>query len=362
MFIDGFAIVSLAEERHGALAAVAALSASQREEALASQSKAGRFPSVGANAVIPIRGVLLDEWSSAGPMWGATGYNYVRAAVRDAATSSDDCIVLDIDSPGGLVSGLDETVRAIEEASAAKPVLAVIRSFGCSAAYALACGADRIVASDSSTVGSIGARLTHVSLAGALDRAGVRVTEISSHPGKSLGTPYADLSEKARDELQASVNDSAAGFVALVARRRKLSVSAVNALDASSFPARSATGRPTALSVGLVDALQSADDVIRDIVNGKSDHVSKIGKRTAPLGGIARQAALSPQAEREAEWARRDRAERDARMKAATERAGAERQEEDNRRRAVAERETAKQAAQAATSAVWDKAIAKVYR
>ena len=287
--IGSFRTVALAEGHAAVLATVLSISPKQREQAISAGSlvSAASLPATGKAAIIPIRGVLLDEWSGNGPKWGATGYNYIRSAVALArADSSVKAVVLDIDSPGGLVSGLAETCSVIERAGAeqtGKPIVAVIRSMGCSAAYALAASTDHLMASPSSEVGSIGARLVHVSMQGALEAAGVKVTEITSHAGKGLGSPYSDLSSAARAQLQASVDDSGSAFAQRVARRRNLPLAAVNALNAASLPVTSATGRQTAFAAGLIDGVVAADEALRIIGTLSRGALTKTGQTTHEL-------------------------------------------------------------------------------
>lgn len=270
--MNRYDIVAIDEQFSGDLLAVLKLDADMREKALSVIPAAGaaRYIQAANAAIVPIRGVLLDEWSARGPVWGATGYNYIRAAVEEAAADPNvSATVLDISSPGGLVSGMLETFASIEgvgKKKSGKPVCAVIRSVGASAAYALACAADSIIASDSAIVGSIGARISHISLQRAFENAGIKVTDITSHALKADVSPFTDLSPAARERLQSSVDDAAATFVALVARRRNMTVSAVNALEAATFPARSSSGRKTALDLKLVDAVAPADQAIAEIL------------------------------------------------------------------------------------------------
>lgn len=270
--MSGYHIVALAEDHGDAFDLVMSLDDGAREQALAATPANGqaRYLQAAGAAVVPVRGVLLDEWSAAGPYRGATGYNYIRTAVAEAARSPDISVtVLDIASPGGLVSGMQETADVIEAAgrgAGGKPVVALIRSIGASAAYALSSAADLIIASDSAMVGSIGARIQHVSMQRIIENYGIKVTDIASHAKKADISPFADLSPAGRARLQESVDDAAASFVQLVARRRGISVDAVNALEAAVFPARSTTGRKTALDHKLIDSVVSADTALAEIV------------------------------------------------------------------------------------------------
>lgn len=270
--MSGFHIVALAEEQSADLDIVMSLDDGAREQALAATPANGqaRYLQAAGAAVVPVRGVLLDEWSAAGPYRGATGYNYIRLAVEEAAFNPNVSItVLDINSPGGLVSGMQETASVIEAAGKSgtgKPIVALIRSLGASAAYALSAATDMIIASDSAHVGSIGARMQHISIQRLAENVGLKVTDITSHPKKADVSFFSDLSPSARARLQEGVDDAAAAFVDLVARRRGISADAVNALEAAVFPVRSTTGRKTALDHKLIDAVASADTALAEIV------------------------------------------------------------------------------------------------
>lgn len=109
-------------------------------------------------AHIPVVGLLTPKASvcAAFSFNSETEYGYIREATIKA--DNDDAvigIVYDIDSGGGYVSGADETGQII--ATARKPTTAVIHNLCASAAYWLACQADRIIAaSPAAEIGSIG--------------------------------------------------------------------------------------------------------------------------------------------------------------------------------------------------------------
>lgn len=112
----------------------------------------------GGLAVVPVRGVLLDEPNAVMDMFGVaySDYQTIRAqiAVAEADPSVDE-IVLDVDSPGGLVAGMFDAARTI--ASASKPVTAIVSGMSASAAYVLTSQAGRVVAaSKAAEFGSVG--------------------------------------------------------------------------------------------------------------------------------------------------------------------------------------------------------------
>ena len=106
----------------------------------------------GGIAVIPVHGVLSQKGGEF-----STSIEGIEREVRAAAADPDvRAIVLDVDSPGGSVFGVQSASDAVLEAAQAKRVIAVANPMMCSAAYWLSSGASEIVAAPSAYVGSIG--------------------------------------------------------------------------------------------------------------------------------------------------------------------------------------------------------------
>jgi hypothetical protein len=72
------------------------------------------------------------------------------------AAEDVQAIVLHIDSPGGLITGVHEFAGQIYAARNIKPVVAYISGMGTSAAYWIASAAGRVVADETAILGSIG--------------------------------------------------------------------------------------------------------------------------------------------------------------------------------------------------------------
>ncbi len=70
--------------------------------------------------------------------------------------------MLDIDSPGGEVSGLFDLVDFIFNSRNKKPIFSVANDYACSAAYAIASATEKIFVTRTSCVGSIGVIATHL--------------------------------------------------------------------------------------------------------------------------------------------------------------------------------------------------------
>lgn len=106
-------------------------------------------------AIIPMEGPLFKRAGFFAQMSGATDY---ATLARDITTALDDpsvqAVLLQIDSPGGEVSGTSELASLI--AGAQKPVWAFVEGTMASAAFWLGSAADRIVAADTALIGSVG--------------------------------------------------------------------------------------------------------------------------------------------------------------------------------------------------------------
>ncbi|WP_458789267.1 S49 family peptidase [Adonisia turfae] len=206
-------------------------------------------------AVVPIEGLLSHRLGALDPYCGMTGYDGIAAKLR-AALNSDKVrgIWLDIDSPGGEVSGCFDLVELIREAAEIKPVAAIADDCACSAAYALACAAGTVFTTRTAALGSIGVYTLHVDMSRALAEEGLVVTPIYAGARKVDGHPYAPLPEEVRDRFQAEVERTRQLFADTVARMRGLSVEAVLAQEAEVY-----TGAD-AVTAGLADAVTTSHE------------------------------------------------------------------------------------------------------
>ena len=211
----------------------------------------------GATAYIPIKGILLDEVPAIFKWFGITARAYGDIQAEIAAAVADDAvgqIVLEIDSPGGLVSGVLETGQMIRQAAAAKPVTAKITSLAASAAYWLAAQASQITAGETDEIGSIGVYTVYLDSSAAAAAEGLRVIVIRSAPQKGMGIAGAGISDEQIAAVQQTIDELAEIFVREVAAGRKQENKTVSAwADARVHLA------PTALVMGLIDEIRRQD-------------------------------------------------------------------------------------------------------
>ena len=171
-------------------------------------------------AVIPLRGTITPRGSLMSLLlgFGGGGLQQFREQFRQAmADSTVSSVVIDIDSPGGLIDLVPEAAAEIRDARGGKPIVAVANTLAASAAYWLAAQADEVVVTPSGQVGSIGVFCVHEDYSRAEEFMGIKSTVISAGQFKTDGNPYEPLSKSARANLQAQVDDLYAMFTRDVA-------------------------------------------------------------------------------------------------------------------------------------------------
>lgn len=190
------------------------------------------FETAGDFAVVQIDGPLMQRVSGC---WDS--YDSIAARVEEACKSDRPAILLKLSSPGGQVSGCFELSAWIRDRArvSGKKVVAYVDGLAASAAYALACAADRIVVPPTGIVGSIGCIQVACDET-ARDRAmGLAFEMIASGARKVDGNPHVAMSDDARAAIQAGVNDMATTFFATVAAARGMTPADVAKLEAGVF-------------------------------------------------------------------------------------------------------------------------------
>ena len=175
-------------------------------------------------AVIPVHGVLAMAPSVVEMyFFGMEDSRAVQRAIEDAAADPDvSGILLDVNSPGGMVVGGFDVADAVATARKQKPVVARTGGTMASLAYLIAAQADEIVASRMSAVGSIGVISTVLDVSGLYASQGVKVEIFTNKEGtfKGTGAPGTTLNDAQREYLQSRVDAAFAEFRGTVKSRR----------------------------------------------------------------------------------------------------------------------------------------------
>jgi signal peptide peptidase SppA len=211
---------------------------------------------VGSTAIVDVNGVIGRKFSSFLNSSGVTSVdvldNIMRHLANDEFTKS---IVLNMDTPGGAVTGTPETADTIAEVGAEKPVVAFADGLMASAGYWLAASADSIIASKSADVGSIGVYLAFLDVSRKLDSEGVTLELFKRGKFKGMGVPGSSLTEEQRELLQSGVDKIYDEFTSFVRSNRRV--------DSSAFEGQTFTGQD-AIDAGLVDRIGTISDAIAE--------------------------------------------------------------------------------------------------
>lgn len=213
-------------------------------------------------ATVDVFGVLQHRGGVQADSSYVLGYDRIA---QQLATAMDDpavkAILLQMDSPGGEVSGAFALAQQIREMSATKPIRAVVSDLSASAAYLLASAANDIAISDTGLAGSIGVVMRHVDLSQRLAADGIRVEYVYSGAHKIDGNPHAPLADSVRADWQAEVDALRRQFAEAVGgyRATRLSADQAWATDAEVYRGQAA------IDAGLADRLATADEVLAEM-------------------------------------------------------------------------------------------------
>ena len=200
------------------------------------------------NGVASIK-VLGPIFHHANMLTEISGASSCTSIGRDFQAALDNpsvkAILLDVDSPGGQVGGTHELASMIRESRNRKPIHAYVSDRGASGAYWIASAADRVIASPTAALGSIGC----IGLMPAADRKGYVKIRSAVSPRKQ---PSVETSE-GRAQVQEEIDAIGQIFAEQVAQSRGVTLSKV----LTDFGAGGLLIGQHAVSAGLADSLGS---------------------------------------------------------------------------------------------------------
>ncbi len=208
-------------------------------------------------AIVPIRGTLARRPNVLELLLGIED----TAKVHDLFLSlaEDDQVrafVLDVDSPGGFMTGGPELADDVRRVTKTKPVVAWTGGTMASLAYWIGSQASRVMATRSAQVGSIGAFAALYDYSAFFNSAGVKLELFRNAEAdyKAIGVPGSSLSDAQRDYLRERVQKAFNEFRNDVTRARHV--------QEDYFRAQVVNGGE-ALQAGLVDRVGSLQQATR---------------------------------------------------------------------------------------------------
>ena len=246
--------------------------AGEIEARIAPQTAAAVARREGAVAIVPLRGVIsprasMVENSSTGG--GTTAEGFAQAIERMAGDDGVKAIIIDGDTPGGNVLGVDEASAAVAAARGTKPIIVQVNGNLASGGYWIGCSADEIVMTPSSQAGAIGVRTAYDDISAALAKDGVAREIIAAGKFKGEGL-LGPLTDEARAYMQGRIDDYYGMFVDRVAAGRGVATSAVR----DGFGQGRMLGAAAAVREGMADRIGTMNDTL-----------ARFGVEPAPAAG-----------------------------------------------------------------------------
>ena len=213
----------------------------------------------GGYAVVNVNDELFDMPS----FWYGTDYRSLAKAIEELSENKKcGFIILNINSPGGMMSGLFEFCEVIR--TCGKPVFAYVGNWACSAAYAIACSCKKIYATPTSEVGSVGAIYHILDWSKYYEQIGLEEITITAQHSENK---HLDVrSEKGRKKLQERINKAEEFLINHIAKTRGVTPDDVLA----KYGHGDVFYSDEALSRGMVDELVSGLDQCVDRIKNPS--------------------------------------------------------------------------------------------
>lgn len=210
-------------------------------------------------AVLKVTGLMVPGESGAPPVdlpipfiggeraGDVTVVQQVRALMKDEAAAA---VVLFIDSGGGAAIAAEAMTSALEELAKTRPLVVYMNAVAASGGYYIATPAQHIVAQPGTITGSIGVVTAKPVTGGLRDLLRVKAFELMRGANANLYVDSRPFTEAQRAQVRRIIEASYQRFVERVARGRKLTPEAVDAVGGG----RVWTGAQ-AFGQGLVDEL-----------------------------------------------------------------------------------------------------------
>ena len=215
--------------------------------------------SSGAVAVLPLHGPIMQRMNMMMQVSGGTSTEIFGKQFQQVMAASEvNAVIIEADSPGGEVFGVEELASEIYKARGSKPIVAVVNSLMASAAYWIGAAADEVVVTPGGYLGSIGVFMPHIDFSEADKKAGVKTTLIHAGKYKVEGNEYEPLTDEARATFQGIVDEVYGRFVKSLARSRGVSEATVR----KGYGEGRVVGAKQAVELGMADRVGTLRDTL----------------------------------------------------------------------------------------------------
>ncbi len=246
--------------------------------------KASGYTSKNRIAVVYLNGVIVDsEGRGTGEAVGSVIAEKLSRARKDDKVKA---VVFRVNSPGGSALASDVIWREVQLLKAVKPVIVSMGSMAASGGYWVSCGADAILANETTLTGSIGVfGLWYNAQAALKNKLGVTTDVAKTSPHADMGLPFRPADQAERAYVQNRIEGVYKTFVSHVSDGRNLTRDEVDAIG---------QGRvwlgADALEIGLIDGfggLKSAIALAADRAGVADDfQINVISDKDTPFSAF----------------------------------------------------------------------------
>jgi protease-4 len=222
--------------------------------------KSGGFKALAGKdhtAIVRVQGVIAEDREA--------GANNVVSGMRSAFENKHTkAVLLVINSPGGSpvqANYIYNEIKRLRAKYPAIPLYAVISDIGASGGYYIAAAADKIYASESSLVGSIGVTASGFGFVDAISKLGIERRNYTSGEHKSFLDPFSPAKEDETAFWQQVLDKTHQQFIKKVRDGRGDRLKETPEM----FSGLIWNGEQ-ALGLGLIDGMASPGQVARDVV------------------------------------------------------------------------------------------------
>ena len=212
-------------------------------------------------ALVDVRGIISDG-SDASADRIVSG---LKAAFENEQTRG---VIVRINSPGGSpvqAAYINGEMTRLRAKFPDIPLYAVISDIGASGGYYVAAAADKIYASESSIVGSIGVLMNGFGFVDAMEKIGVERRLLTAGDQKGFLDPFSPVKPAEVDHVQKMLGEIHQQFIDAVKAGRGDRLSA----DEDIFSGLMWTGEKS-VELGLVDAIGSSAYVAREVIGAEN--------------------------------------------------------------------------------------------
>lgn len=243
----------------------------------------------GNTAIMKVQGSLVNghQWWHEFVVGQLTSYAALKDSVdilkSDASVSR---VLIQVDSGGGSVAGVDSAARALKSLEATKNVTVHTENVAGSAGYWLASSVGKFYASPMATVGNIGTMVLLPDYSEAYAKSGIKFHLIKAGKEKGFGLAETEFTPEELASIQSFVTKSNNFFLSHVSRNRNLMMS-----DAETWADAKIFFAGEAKAVGLIDGVATLEEVIGNMFASTTTGDNKMPISAEKLALIAAGAA-----------------------------------------------------------------------